>query len=116
MKTSKTTSLLLSLGTLFLLGCSSDDNGTSGLDCNGLIWVDRVADEADAFVAASIAFSQNPSAITCNAANAAARDYLDALEEVRECVPGSERAQFQRLLDENMDAIADIDCSNTSNF
>ncbi|MEM1338665.1 MAG: hypothetical protein AAGF96_12980 [Bacteroidota bacterium] len=97
MKTLKT--VLVTFSTLFILGCSSDDDSNTD-DCGSFVWLDQVSDEGEAFAFAAAAFGQNATQSTCNSLVQASQQFIDALEAARDCVPSGERQQFQALLDE----------------
>ncbi|MBC2840250.1 hypothetical protein [Robiginitalea sp. SC105] len=89
-------------------GCSNDDSG-NGIDGNcvdNFSWFNEVSDEVSALTNAGAAYGQDPTAANCATYEAAAIDYLDALEDALGCVSGTDRDALQDAIAE---ARADVD-------
>ena len=109
MKTMKTRLLLIIYGTAIITmtnGCSKDDPLNLAGNCFDGNWAAQFSDELQAYSSAISSYSDNPTAGNCADYKNAAKAYLDALNEVYECVPTASRAEIDQAIDE---AKADVD-------
>lgn len=74
--------------------------------CFGGNWSAQYADELEAWSTAAQEYSNNPTTANCNKYKAAAKDYLDALNDVYDCVPTANRKELDEAVKE---AKADVD-------
>jgi len=105
------TRIILLLLTVTLISCSSDDDDDSTTaDCGNGAWTLSVQSELNAWIAAGQAFGADPSLANCNSYKSAGLAYIDALDEIRECVPNVSLADFNEALDEANAEIDAISC------
>jgi hypothetical protein len=99
----------LFIGTLAIVGCNDDDGGVDIDDCGqNFIWSMEVGDELNDLVAAGIAYGNNPNDETCNDYKDAYQNYIDALRDIDDCVPASDRDEWQQALDEAEDELENL--------
>lgn len=99
---------------IFLMGtsCTSDSPLNPNNNCGSASWSEEVQNELDALVTASEAFQQDPTPSSCTAYVQASRNYLEALEDLRLCVPGSSQAAFDQAVAETKNTLDNADCSD----
>lgn len=69
-------------------------------------WATEYANELQAWSDASTAYSENPNAETCASYKSAAKSFLNALDDIYDCVPTASRKDLDKDIEE---AKADID-------
>lgn len=74
--------------------------------CFGGNWYAQYADELEAWTGAAQEYSNNPTTSNCSKYKAAAKDYLDAIDDVYDCVPTANRKELDEAIKE---AKADVD-------
>lgn len=89
--------------------CKKDDSGPGGCAANFNYGVELQA-EATALTNAATAYANDQSTANCNAYKAAANAYIDAAEDVEDCVPNVDKAAFQQSIDAARANIAGITC------
>jgi len=88
----------------FLGSCGKDDPE----DCS---YVTETQDEYDALIAATNAYSADPTnTAKCNAYKNAFQDYLDELQEHDNCVLAGQEAAYQQALNDAQASINAIQC------
>ncbi len=90
----------------FTMGCSKDSPLNPSGNCFGGNWAQQYSDELQAYSDAISAYNENPTAGNCTSYKNAAKNYLDALRDVYECVPTASRAEIDQAINE---AKADVD-------
>ena len=105
----KTKMLLMGCGAVwmtFATGCSKDSplNPTGG--CFGGKWAEQYSSELQKWSDAAVAYNENPNAANCANYKSAAKSYLDALDDIYDCVPTASKAEIDQAIKE---AKADID-------
>ena len=111
----RTKLLTIKLGLLiFLMGtsCTSDSPLDPNNNCGSASWSEEVQNELDALVTATEAFQQDPTTSSCTTYVQASRNYLDALEDLRLCVPNSSQAAFDQAVVEAKNTLDNADCSD----
>lgn len=111
----RTKLLTLNLSLLILgltYSCSSDSPLNPNSNCGSASWSEEVQNEFNALVAATEAFQQDPTPSNCENYIQASSNYLDALEDVRPCVPGSSQAAFDQSVADAKSRLAEADCSD----
>jgi hypothetical protein len=113
--TEKMKSKLLILGcgaalTAFTVGCSKDNPLNPAGNCFGGNWAAQYSDELQAYSNAISEYNENPTEGNCNNYKNAAKGYLDALNEVYECVPTANRAEINQAINEAKAEIDSGDC------
>ena len=98
-----------SAGIVMAVGCSKDDNPLND-GCGNTAWSQKVSKEITAFSNAAVAYSDDPTSSNCLSYKAAAEGYLNALENVRLCVPTVSKAEFQQSIDEAKQEINALTC------
>ena len=73
---------------VLIAACGADPLNPTGCN-NANNWANEVQDEADDYVDALTADSQNQTTENCNAYKQALLDYIDALQEWEDCVVGT---------------------------
>ncbi len=96
---------------LLAFGCGgSDDDG--GLDnCSNNAWTQIVANEASLYSDALFAYQSDPSPANCDNVKSAALDYLEALRDILDCVPTTNRAEVNDAIDEAQEEVNAEDCN-----
>lgn len=99
---------LIGCGVAMLLtyGCSKDNPLNPTGNCFGGNWAENYASELQTWSDAATAYSEDPTSANCDKYKTAAKNYLDALKEVADCVPTADRAELNKSINE---AKADID-------
>jgi len=109
------TKLLITIFTLLVFGiscsCSSDNPLNPNNNCGSASWSEEVQNELSALNTATEAFQQDPTPSSCENYVQASSNYLDALEDVRLCVPGSSQAAFDQSIADAKSRLAEADCS-----
>ena len=91
----------------FNTACSKDNPLNPLGGCSGnASWVERVSKEANDYSNAISAYNSNPTDENCSKAKAAAKNYLDSLRDVLQCVPTANRAEINKAINE---AKAEVD-------
>ena len=93
----------------FCLSCSGDDSDgvLDGTGCvDNFFWANAVSDELNALGAAATAYAENQTTANCASYEAAALDYLNALEDALDCVAGVNEAELEAAIAE---ARADVE-------
>ncbi|WP_157491715.1 hypothetical protein [Maribacter thermophilus] len=86
---------------LMLMGCDKEDAINPLGGCfGGAVWTDNILDELTEWEAAAQAYSDNPTDENCNRYKEAAKDYLDSLRGMADCVPGTNRAEYDQAIKE----------------
>ncbi len=111
MKTSKEMKTRLLIGcsaAMFTLatGCSKSNPLNPAGNCFGGNWAEQYTDELQAWSNAATTYSQEPNQTNCTNYKNAAKAYLDALDDVYDCVPTANRAAIDQAI---KDAKADVD-------
>lgn len=74
-------------------------------------WTETVKPEVDALNEAGIAYNSDASTANCQNLRTAQANYLEALEDVRECVDNFNRSSYDAALNEIKAGIEEFDCS-----
>lgn len=90
---------------LILSSCGNDDDK---VDCTAL--ESELEQPSQDFLAATLAYSTDPSTANCNAFKAAVESLITVSENSRECVPDADLADFDEGLVDLKDELAQIDC------
>lgn len=93
--------------------CDADEivNELIADQCNET-WTATVAPQVDALNAANLAYSNEPTTTNCENRRTAEMNYLEALEDVRECVDNLNRSAYDAALIEVREGLAMNDCSD----
>jgi hypothetical protein len=88
-------------------GCKDDDDDPVG--CN---WASEVQDEANALTDAATAYANDPNnSVLCQNYKDAFNDYLDALEDHKECAALSgQQDELQDAIDQSRDSLNALQC------
>lgn len=87
-------------------GCSKDNSLDPAGNCFDGNWAAQYSDELQAYSNAISDYNENPTQGNCNDYKNAAKGYLDALNEVYNCVPTASRTEINRAINE---AKAEVD-------
>lgn len=79
----------------FLSSCGKDDDDPD--PCN---YTTELQAEVDAFIAAATAYSQDQSNANCLEYKASLLAYINAADDLNDCVPASQQAAFEASLDD----------------
>ncbi|MDO6516312.1 hypothetical protein [Zobellia uliginosa] len=91
----------------FTYGCDkSNPLDPLGGCAGGGIWSQNILDETAALSVAGQAYQEDPTVENCAKYKAAAKDYLNALKGWADCVPGTNKAEYDQAIKE---AKEDID-------
>ena len=89
----------------FFTSCGDDDDDPE--PCN---YTTELQAEVDAYIAASTAYGQNQSQANCIAYKNSLQAYLEAADDLRDCVPANQEAQFEASLDAALDQANALPC------
>ena len=108
----KISNLLVSASvlTIILSSCAKKDDGPLGAGGCGYTWSVRLSDEAAELSQAASAYAQDTSQANCEAYKKAYLDYLDEAEDIKACVPASEKDDFQQGIDDARKELDDLPC------
>ncbi|MCB0619851.1 MAG: hypothetical protein KDC41_14310 [Saprospiraceae bacterium] len=99
---------LLLFSAAFLTACGGDDDADPcGTNFNYTL---DLQDEADALSAAASTYAANPTTANCNAFVSAYQDYLNAAEDIADCVPTADQAAYQQAIDDAQAALSALAC------
>lgn len=116
MKTKKTKLLVLGLVALAIfMNTACDKVQELGLEQEALgcaDWAEQVSDELTAFNTAGSSYGGDPTPANCNNFKAAAKNYYEALEGLRECAfaAGVNQANFDAAIAGAKNQVAEVDC------
>ena len=115
MKNLKKQVLLAVCGAAIILtyGCDKDNPLNPVGNCFGGNWAQGYADELQEWSDATSAYSENPTAENCADYKSAAKAYLDALDDIYDCIPTASRAEIDQEIKE---AKAEIDRESCDNL
>ncbi|EPR73343.1 hypothetical protein ADIWIN_1774 [Winogradskyella psychrotolerans RS-3] len=92
------------------MGCSSsDDSDDLSSGCNN--WSELYLAQANAYSAAFNAYATDPSVANCQSYKTAGLNYIDALEDVMDCVPNANRQRFLEDVEEYRDEVNAVVCN-----
>ena len=111
MKLSKSiTNIALTCTALLAFGCGgSDDDGLG--NCSESAWTQIVANEAALYSDPLFAYQNDPSAANCDNVKSAAVNYLEALRDILDCVPTTNRAEINDAIDDAQEEVNSEDCN-----
>lgn len=89
-------------------GCSKDEPEPD--NCYDGKWEEQIFDEAQAYSDAISLYSQEPTLANCTAYKSATIAYLDALEEIYDCVPVDSRVPYDESIKRAKDEINNESC------
>ncbi|WP_209400850.1 hypothetical protein [Pseudozobellia sp. WGM2] len=95
---------------LLTQGCQKDNPLSPAGNCFGGNWAQGYADELQAWSNAATAYSENPSSKNCAEYKNAAKGYLDALDNIYDCVPTTNRAEIDQAIKEAKTEIDSESC------
>ena len=87
--------------------CSTDDI-LGG--CGNLNWIQEVEKELNTWVNASNTYSNDPTTANCNNYKSAGNDYLNSLEKIKKCVPGTSKKEFDQAIQEAKTSLDQSNC------
>ncbi len=87
-------------------GCSKDNPLNPAGSCFDGRWAEQYAGELQTWSDAATTYSEDPTPANCTKYKTAAKNYLDALKEIADCVPTASKAEINKSINE---AKADID-------
>jgi len=95
---------------VFLAQCKKDDNKVD--KCTGFNFSAQIEAELNAFSTAATAYGQDPTPANCNAYKAAGLDYVNALEDLKDCaiLSGQNEQQYQQSIDDAKASFQSIVC------
>lgn len=116
MKTMKTMTkrlLFIAYGVAMIVmstGCSKDNPVNQAGNCYDGNWAEQFSDELQAYSSAISSYSENPTTGNCSDYKNAAKAYLDALNEVYDCVPTASISGIDQAIEEAKASIDSEDC------
>lgn len=107
----KTKNLLIAGSIVCLLGFSGcSKNSPLNPNCLSGSWIKNVENELSAWTAAAQVYSENPTKENCENHKKAGLNYINALEKIKNCVPGGSQAEFNEAQQEAKDEINATTC------
>lgn len=107
MKTKLTTKISIIIILLITVSCGKDSPLNN--NCNS-VWTLEVSNELNAYSSALQAYSSDPTASNCSNVKSAAKNYLDSLRDVLDCVPNASQAQINQAINEAKAEVDDEAC------
>ena len=92
-----------------VVGCTKEEAGPSGCDVN-FSYTAELQNEADALIQAGNTYGQDPTEANCNAFKNAYQVYLDAAEEIENCVQSGDRAEYEESIKNARDELDELEC------
>lgn len=80
------------------------------VDCDGTAFVNDINSEIQALNSAGQAWATDPTPANCDAYKKAANNYLDAVEDYKDC-DELDQVQYQQVLDQAREAVNSISCN-----
>ena len=99
--------ILLTL-TIFIFACSSDDDNSSGQNCND-ISTDGV-EIYENLITTGLAYFVDASVESCNGYKGAIQEYLTYAESIKDCLNSEDQAELEAEIDEFETELAGLDC------
>lgn len=96
----------ISLLLTFSTGCSKDDPISPLGNCFEVNWAQQYTNELQVWSNTIAAYNENPTQANCDKYKTAAKNYLDALRSIADCVPTENKAEIDQSINE---AKAEID-------
>lgn len=109
-QTVKTSIFKLALGIFFLVffaNCSK----ANPISCLNGSWIQEVSSDLEKWTAAANTYGEEPTEANCNSYKSAINGYLNALNQIKNCVPSSSLSDFDGSLDEAKQELSEIDCT-----
>ncbi|MBM1105388.1 hypothetical protein JQC67_04460 [Aurantibacter crassamenti] len=100
------------LALMLTFGCSKDNPLNPLGNCYDGNWAAQYTNELQVWSAAATAYNENPNVSTCADYKNAAKAYLDALENIYDCVPTANRSEFDQEINEAKAEIDSEDCNS----
>lgn len=100
LKKMKTRLLIFGCGTLMMaLGsCSKDSPLNPAGNCFDGNWAEQYTSQFQVWTTALRAYDENPTAANCASSKKAGRAYIDAVEDLYECIPFASREEIDQEL------------------
>ncbi|WP_117880019.1 hypothetical protein [Aureibaculum luteum] len=95
---------------LVFTACSKDDILNPNGNCGNSSWAQQVEKEITAWNNAATAYSQDPTTTNCNNYKSAGKNYLDALEGIKNCVPGASTNDFKKAIEDAKNELDAMNC------
>jgi len=103
---------ILQLTALFIFSLSITSCGSSGPDCNDEEELANfIATSSTDYITALALFNSDPSEASCERLLDAVNEYVESFEEIRECVPSSDRGEFDSFIADARTQLAGTDCN-----
>ena len=104
--------LTIALFTTILVfnACSKDDILNPTGNCGNSSWAEQVEKEITAWSNAATAYSQDPTTTNCNNYKSAGKNYLDALEGIKNCVPSASSNDFKKAIEDAKNELDAMNC------
>ena len=83
----------------------------SPVGCLNGSWIQEVSTDLEKWSAAATTYSEEPTEANCTSYKSAINGYLNALNDIKKCVPTSSLSDFDGSLDEAKQELSEIDCS-----
>lgn len=90
--------------------CSKDSPLNPNGNCGNGNWAVQVQKEITNWSNASAAYSNDPTLANCNKYKSAGKKYLDALDGIKNCVPGTNANEFKEAIQEAKDELDESSC------
>jgi len=99
---------------LLFTNCSGNDDGNEEVSNNCFTgnWAQEVTQELTNWSTAIQAYSQDPSQENCANYKSTLSDYIDALDDIKECVPTISLIDFNNAIEESREELSNFDCTD----
>lgn len=78
--------------------------------CFGGSWIQELSSELTDWTTAAQEYSDNPTAANCNNYKSSVNNYLDAIDNIKNCVPTASLGDLNGSIDEAKQELNEIDC------
>ena len=95
---------------LALISCGKADDPIIS-DCNSQTWAIESQDELDAWIEASDLFEDDPSKANCESEKQAIMDFINSLEEYRDCTPALFKPDVDHNINKAKEALDETVCN-----
>ncbi|MCK0157036.1 hypothetical protein MWU65_07575 [Cellulophaga sp. F20128] len=93
-----------------ITACSKNDDSNPVGDCGDFDWAQKAEKQIYAWSNAASAYSADPTTANCNSYKSAGNNYLNALEDIKNCVPSAGIAEFNQAIQEAKIELAQLEC------
>ena len=95
---------------IIVMSCSGGDDSNLVGECGDFNWIEGAEEQINTWNNAAFVYSENPTTANCNAYKTAGANYLNVLEDVKNCVPSAGLSDFNEAIQKAKSELAQLDC------